>query len=80
MAKENLCLPAHTSHVFQPLDMGVFKSFKSNFSKACTFYLTKYPGRVITTDIIASLVATAWPNSMTPNNIMGDLRNVVFSQ
>ena len=29
-----LCLPSHTSHVVQPLDVGVFKSFKS-FSKVC---------------------------------------------
>ena len=30
-----LCLPAHTSHILQPLDIGVFKSFKSGYSKAC---------------------------------------------
>ena len=24
-----LCLPSHTSHILQPLDIGVFKSFKS---------------------------------------------------
>ena len=40
-----LCLPAHTTHVLQPLDVGVFKSFKTFFSKACHKYLTKHPGR-----------------------------------
>ena len=30
-----LCLPAHTSHILQPLDIGVFKSFKTHYSKAC---------------------------------------------
>ena len=30
-----LCLPSHTSHTLQPLDVGVFKSFKSFFSKVC---------------------------------------------
>ena len=29
-----LCLPSHTSHILQPLDIGVFKSFKTYFSKA----------------------------------------------
>lgn len=57
-----LCLPAHTTHILQPLDVGVFKS---NFSKACTKYITSHPGRVITSDLLASLVAEAWPSSFT---------------
>ena len=43
MAHENgvclLCLPAHTSHILQPLDIGGFKSFKSSFNKACSNYM-----------------------------------------
>ena len=34
----------------------------------------KHPGRVITTDVIASLVGEAWPNSITPLNIMSGFR------
>lgn len=36
-----LCLPSHTSHILQPLDVGVFKSFKAFFSKACHQYMAK---------------------------------------
>ena len=54
-----LCLPSHTSHILQPLDIGVFHSFKVNYSKACRSYLLSNPGRVVTTDVIAALVADA---------------------
>ena len=69
-----LCLPSHTTHVLQPLDMGVFKSFKGNWSKACSKYLAANPGRVITSEKLASLVADAWPLSLTPVNIMSGFR------
>ena len=65
-----LCLPAHTSHLLQPLDVGVLKSFKSNFNKACSKYMSQHPGRVVTADVLASLVADAYAASFTPVNIM----------
>ena len=69
-----LCLPAHTTHILQPLDIGVFKSFKTCFSKACHRYIAKNPGRVITSSVIASLIGEVWPQSLTPLNIMGGFR------
>ena len=56
----HVCLPAHsvhTTHLLQPLDAGVFKSLQSFYFKDCKKYITDYPGRVITTDVIASLLA-----------------------
>ena len=69
-----LCLPAHTTHILQPLDIGVFKSFKANFSKTCSKYMSTNRGRVITTDKLAMLVAEAWPLSFTPVNIMSGFK------
>ena len=65
-----LCLPAHTTHMLQPLDVGVFKPLKTYYYKACKKYITEHPGRVVTTEVIASLLATAWPQAVTPVNIM----------
>ena len=78
LARDNgvhlLCLPAHTMHMLQPLDVGVFKSLKSNYSMACKKFLSKRPGQVITTDVLASLLAQAWPESVTPVNVMSGFR------
>ena len=71
-----LCLPPHTTHILQPLDVGVFKPFKSAFSQACHkyMYVMQQPGRVVTTDVLASLVGEAWPRSFTPLNILSGFR------
>ena len=69
-----LCLPAHTSHILQPLDIGVFQSFKRNYSKACQKYILDNPARVITSEVIASLVGKAWPHSITPLNILSGFK------
>jgi len=69
-----LCLPSHTTHILQPLDVGVFKSLKANYSKACRKYISENPGRVVTTEAVASLLAVAWPLSVTPVNIMAGFK------
>ena len=69
-----LCLPSHTSHVLQPLDVGVFKSFKSVFSKVCRQYMAKFPGRVITEAILASLIGAAFAQSHIPLNILSGFK------
>lgn len=78
MARSNdihiLCFPAHTTHLLLPLDVGVFKSFKSFFNKSCSDYVVEHPGRVITADLISSLVAKSYLRSFTPVNIMGGFK------
>ena len=46
-----LCIPAHTTHILQPLDVGVFKSFYYTASKK---KLAEHPNGVITTEQIAA--------------------------
>ena len=78
LARDNgvhlLCLPAHTTHLLQSLDISVFKSLKFNFSTACKKYLSSHPGNVVTTDVLASLLGKAWPKSVTPINVMSGFR------
>ena len=72
LAQENdihlLCLPSHTSHLLQPLDVGVFKSLKSFFNKQ---FMVDNPGCVVCSENLASLLAIAWPQSVTPVNMSG---------
>ena len=66
----NVAENIHFMMVWQ--DVGGLTDFEPDFfSKACHKYHTTYPGRVITTDVIALLVAEAWPQSMQPLNISG---------
>ena len=78
LAQENdihlLCLPSHTSHLLQPLDVGVFKSLKSFYSKACKQFMVDNPGCVVRSENLASLLAVAWSQSVTPLNIMSGFR------
>ena len=75
LARDNdvhlLCIPAHTTHVLQPLDAGVFKPMKS---KVCKRYLAAHPGQMITTEVLASLLGQAWPESITPVNVMSGFK------
>ena len=59
-----LCLPAHTTHILQPIYVGVFKVSKSHFHMACRRYTGESPGRDITVEALASLVGRAWSQSL----------------
>ena len=70
-----VCLPAHSSHLLQPLDVAVFKSFKVFFSSAYRSFLHNNPGKVITIYNISQLVGEAWPKSLTPENLISGFRH-----
>ena len=42
-------------HILQPLDISVFKPFKSFFNKACKKFLFSNPGQVIKSENLAHL-------------------------
>ena len=78
LAKENyvhlLCLPSHTTHVLQPLNVGVFSSFKHHVGLALNTLLRSSEGRVPTSEDILIILSEAWSKSMTPVNLMSGFR------
>lgn len=64
LAAENgltiLKLPAHTSHLLQPLDLAVFKSFKSIWDKKLVLWQRENIGRKVRKQAFAQLFAEAW--------------------
>lgn len=67
-------LPAHSSHLTQPLDVGCFGPFKQAYYQECAEYMRKHVGQVITRYAICSLACTAYIKTLTPSNIMGSFR------
>ena len=61
MARQNdvhlLCLPSHTTHVLQPLDVGVFSCFKNHIGLVLHSLVSGSAGRVPTTEDIPKIVA-----------------------
>ena len=67
-------LPPHTSHLTQPLDMGVFGPFKSQYNKECKAYLQKNPGVTITKYEVAKLTSKPYLKAVCPENVVSAFR------
>ena len=70
------CLPPHTTHVAQPLDVSFFGPLKRNWSKVCHTYLAENPGKVVTKFQFTSLFAKAWYQTIKPETIVSGFRRV----
>jgi hypothetical protein len=64
------CLPAHTSHISQPLDVGVFSSLQNYYSEE----VNKLQGRAITNDNFPNLLSRARRRAFTEKNIKAGFR------
>ena len=69
-----LCLPPHTTHESQPLDVGVFAPLKVQWTQICHEFYQKNPGRIITKFNFCRLFSQAWCQAVTPKNIMAGFR------
>lgn len=62
-------LPRHTSHLTQPLDVGVFGPMKEMYNKECQLYMQKNPGIPITKYQIAEETSRPYMRAMSPENL-----------
>ena len=67
-------LPPHTSHLTQPLDVGIFGPFKSMYNKECQDYMKHNPGLSITKYKVAKLTAKPYARAVSAENLASAFR------
>ena len=68
------CLPPHSSHLTQPLDVSFFKPLKSAWGKACNSYCATNPGFQVTKHEFAQVFHEAWLSSTRMSTIVNGFR------
>jgi hypothetical protein len=69
-----LTLPSHTSHPLQPLDISVFKPFKTAFRVYRDMWVTKHKGMRTKKDTLAKWISKSLHAALTPQNIRSGFR------
>ena len=69
-----LCIPPHTTHVSQPLDISFFCALKVYWSEGCHKYMQDNPGRVVTKYQFSALFSVAWYKAIKPETLMSGFR------
>ncbi|XP_060553673.1 uncharacterized protein LOC132714771 [Ruditapes philippinarum] len=67
-------LPAHTSHVLQPLDVAVFGPFKTFYYQECASFMQRNMGQIISRYDMAQLSCRANLKAMSPVNVQSAFR------
>ena len=67
-------LPAHTSHLLQPLDVSIFGPFKNFYYSECTSFMRDNIGRNITKYDMCAITCRAYLRAMTPMNIIAGFK------
>ncbi|XP_039313972.1 uncharacterized protein LOC105206643 [Solenopsis invicta] len=72
IARENhiliVCLPPHSTHKMQPLDVGFMFPLKTYYAQAIESWLRHNPGRVVTNRQVGMLFGEAYQKAATMNN------------
>jgi hypothetical protein len=62
-------LPSHTLHALQPLDVSVFKPFKTYFREYRNYWTSRNVGQKATKEALAQWVSLALRKALNQNNI-----------
>ena len=68
------CLPPHSSHLTQPLDVSFIKPLKSAWRKACSSYCANNPGFQVMKQEFAQVFREAWLSSIRLSTIASGFR------
>ena len=69
-----LCLPSHTTHLLQPLDVAVFGPFKKALDGMCAKFMRTNPQARITRYDLSGILKNAWYEAMKPSNFLAGFR------
>lgn len=68
------CLPPHTTHEAQPLDISFFGPLKIHWREVCHVFLQSSPGKVVTKYNFVELFSKAWLKTCSPETICSGFR------
>jgi len=68
------CIPPHTTHECQPLDISFFRSLKTHWQQSCHEFYQSNPGQVISKLNFCRVFKPAWLNAVNPSNITGGFK------
>lgn len=68
------CLPPHTTHKLQPLDVGVMFPLSAYLDQALEKWINHHPGRTVTTFQISKIFCEAYLKASTPTNAINGFR------
>ena len=69
-----ICLPPHTTHRLQPLDVSLMKPLNSYTDQAITKWLRNHPGRALTQFQLGAIFGQAYTKAATMNTAINGFR------
>ena len=70
------CLPPHTTHTLQPLDVAVFKSLKDNYSKTVCSLIFAKPSFVVTKGEFSKVICVPFEHAFSITNLKAGFQSV----